>query len=109
MARHVNKVFPLRAEINVMKTVPRSSRVADAPLVYVLVRMDLHLGGRANKLRDLYLEAEIQVNPDKTVEVVWIEPQYEIVRGQQTPTLLGLYETILETSVAGDLSLIGVQ
>ena len=109
MARHVNKVFPLRAEINVMKTSPRSSRAVDAPLVYVLVRMDLHLGGRANKLRDLYLEAEIQVNPDKTIEVVWMEPQYEIVRGQQTPTLLGLYEVILETSVAGDLSLIGVQ
>jgi len=109
MARHVNKVFPLRAEINVMKTHPRTSRVAEAPLVYVLFRMDLHLGGRANKLRDLYLEAEVQVEEDKSIKVLWIEPQYEIVRGQQTPAILGIYEEVLARTITADLSLIGVR
>lgn len=109
MVRHVNKVFPLRAEINVMKTSPRTSRAAEAPLVYVLFRMDLHLGGRANDLRDLYLEAEIQVHEDKSIKVLWIEPQYEIVRGQQTRSILGVYEDVLEKVVGADLSLIGVR
>ena len=109
MARHVNKVFPLRAEINVMKTHPRISRAVEEPLVYVLFRIDLHVGGRANDLRDLYLEAEVQIHADKSIDVLWIEPQYEIVRGQQTPAILGVYEDVFQRAVAGDLSVIGVR
>ena len=108
MARHSNSVFPLRVEINVTKNLPRQSRAAESPVVYLLFRLDLHLGGRANSRRDLYLEAEVHVNPDKSVEVLWVEPQYEILRGTQTPLILGIYEDVLRRVLEKDLSLIGV-
>lgn len=109
MARHLNKVSSLRTEINVMKTHPRRSLAVDSPLVYVLFRMDLHLAGKANDRRDLYMEAEVQVHPDHSVEVVWLEPQYEIIKGQQTPSILGFYEEVFRNALTGDLSVIGVK
>jgi len=110
MAKRFNQVEPFRVGIDIKERSPKISSVEDSPIVYIRLAMDLRPVTVIKHAHVLYMEAEVQVHPDRSFDLLWLEPQYEILPGSSKKGVLAVYYDVLEKAIEeSNLSLLGVQ
>ena len=80
MPRIFTKVLPVRTVVDVVDRQPQWSEAALFPLITIRVKVTFESTMTEHK-KPLYLEGKVQVYPDRSTEIVSLEPQYGAVIG----------------------------
>ena len=87
---------------------PRRSEAEDSPVVYIRARMTFEMA-LAVRREPLWVEAELQVSPDRSVELLWLTPQYGVIHGSKVKEVLDLYkDAIVQAAEDTNLAILGV-
>jgi len=108
MTRIYNRVVPIRVRINVVGRVPSRSLASEEPLVYFRAKVSFDTL-RESAPEPLWVEGEVQVFSDRSVELVWVAPQYGSIQGSRINAILDVYrESLIRAIRETDLALLGV-
>jgi hypothetical protein len=102
------RTLPIRTVVNVIDRTPHTSRAADEPLISfrARIRFSLPITERAEPL---WVEGQVQINADRTAEMLWIAPQYGSIQGTMINSILDVYrDALLQAAEATDLAILGV-
>lgn len=103
------RIVPTRVIVNVIDREPARSRAADSPLISFRAKMRFSLPA-TEKTEPLWVEGQVQVNADRTLEMLWIAPQYGSVQGTMVNAILNVYrDAVLQAAEDSDLAILGVE
>lgn len=102
------RTLPIRTVVNVIDRTPQTSRAADEPLISFRAKIRFALPV-TEKTEPLWVEGQVQINADRTAEMLWIAPQYGAIQGTMVNAILNVYrDAILQAAEATDLAILGV-
>ncbi|MBQ73363.1 MAG: hypothetical protein CMJ67_10710 [Planctomycetaceae bacterium] len=108
MPRIYTKVIPVRTVVDVVKRDPQWSNAEDAPTISIKVKVTFETIFSEHK-EALWLEGEVQVWPDREVDILALKPQYGTVIGPRVATVLDIYEDALRQAFKDtNLNILGV-
>lgn len=108
MTRIYTRQIPIRVRIDVVDRSPARSSASEEPLVYFRAKVSFDV------LRDgapepLWIEGEAQVFSDRSVELVWVAPQFGSIQGSRVNAVLDVYrDSLIRALRETDLALLGV-
>jgi hypothetical protein len=102
------RTLPIRAVVDIIERDPQVSVVEDEPLVYFRAKVKFVLSS-TEKATPLWVEGQVQVNADHTLEMMWLAPQYGSIQGTMVNAILDPYrDVILQAAEHTDLAILGV-
>ena len=102
------RTLPIRTVVDFIDRSPQTSRAADEPLISFRAKVRFSLPV-TEKAEPLWVEGQVQVNADRTLEMLWIAPQYGSVQGTMVNAILNVYrDAILQAAESTDLAILGV-
>ena len=108
MPRIFTKVLPVRTVVDVVERQPRWSDAEDSPLISIRAKVTFESVMTEHK-EALWLEGDVQVNPDRSVEIVWLAPQYGSIIGTKVASILDIYKDALRKAFKDtNLNILGV-
>lgn len=108
MTRIYNRVLPIRVLINVVGRSPSRSMAHEEPLVYFRAKVSFDTL-RENPPEPLWIEGEVQVFADRSLELEWVAPQYGSIQGSRVNAILDVYrDSLVRAFHDTDLDLLGV-
>lgn len=108
MPRIYTKVLPVRTVIDVVDRQPQWSEASTLPLIRIRVKVTFESVMTEQK-KPLWLEGEVQVFPDRSTEIVSLEPQYGDVIGTKVEPILDVYKDALRKAFKDtNLNILGV-
>jgi len=108
MTRIYTRVVPIRVLINVADRNPARSVASEEPLVYFRAKVSFDTL-REDAPEPLWIEGEAQVFSDRSVELVWVAPQYGSIQGSRVNAILDVYrDSLIRAFRETDLALLGV-
>lgn len=108
MPRIFTKVLPVRTVVDVVARQPQWSEAGESPLISIRAKVTFETVMTEHK-EALWLEGDVQVNPDRSVEIVWLAPQYGSIIGTRVSTILDIYkDALLKAFKDTNLNILGV-
>ena len=108
MPRIYTKVIPVRTVVDVVERTPRWSDAADSPTISFRAKVTFETNFTEDK-EALWLEGEVQVWPDREVDILALKPQYGTIIGSRVSTDLDIYEDTLRKAFADtNLNILGI-
>lgn len=102
------RTLPVRTVVNVIDRTPHTSRSADEPLISFRAKIRLALP-ITEKTEPLWVEGQVQIKADRTMEMLWIAPQYGSIQGTMVNAILNVYrDAILQAADDTNLAILGV-
>jgi len=108
MPRIYTKVLPVRTVIDVVDRQPQWSDAEQSPVITIRAKVTFESTLTEHK-EALWLEGVIQVNPDRSIEILELEPQYGTIIGPRVKSILDIYRDVLKKAFADtNLNILGV-
>ena len=102
------RILPIRTVVDIVDRQPQTSRAEDEPLISfrAKVRFSLPITDAAEPL---WVEGQVQVNANRTTDMLWIAPKYGSIQGTMVNAILDVYrDAILQAAEDTDLAILGV-
>ncbi len=102
------KTIPVRVEVDVSHVHPQKPLLEDSPLVSLRARISLGVRSTAAR-QHLWVDAEVQLSPDGSAKVIWMDPVYGNITGFQSKQALTPFKDALLRAIQDSrLKILGV-
>jgi hypothetical protein len=109
VARLFTQVFPVRVVVDMLDHQPPRTLAKDSPEIAIRVKMSYIFTGLPARGEPLWLTGIVKVNPDRTVKIVTLIPEYGSIQGLRAQPVLNVFkDALIKVIQQTDLAIIGV-